>query len=184
MNEKLFANWKTAMRNSATGPLTIACEVVENENKWDPKHKDTGGLSYTAALERALGDGHGLRFFRSRANAVNALGGMRNAVMFHHAAAVWLTGKLRAEKLEQAITILATTFNQRHQCPMMTSTVVRVTRDLCGYRPRTRIVSEPEEIARLRQRIADLEIENAKLSELLSMEIPNEKPRAKTKETE
>ena len=181
MSEKLFANWKTAMRNSATGPLTIACEVVENESQWDPKHEDTGGLSYTAALERALGDGHGLRFFRSRANAVKALGGMRNAVMFHHNAAVWLTGKLRDEKLEQALAILGTTFNQRHQCPMMTSTVVRVTRDLCGYRPRTRIVSESEEVARLRQRIAELEVENAKLAELLQVEIPNEEQGAKTK---
>lgn len=154
-------NWQKVLRDSATGPLMIAQEVVAGEESWDMKANK--GVSYSSALERALGKGRDLSFFRRRAYAVNRLGGMRNARMFHHQAAVWFHSKVPREKTEMALKICADQFNRNHSCPLAQNTLFRILGQVCGIPPKTRIhhcvscEEKDKQLAELQAKVETLE---------------------------
>lgn len=148
MDDNDRKRWREAMRDTATGPLRIAGEVRAKSLEWDPAQHD--GLSFSNALTMALGAGHDQSFFLRRANAVDMLGGFRVARMFDHEAAKWLTGKAQNEKLAACVKLCASEFNRKHECPLPVSTVRRVTGQLLGLRPKTRIHHCAECVAKAR----------------------------------
>ena len=156
------SKWKEALKDAAVGPLIVAPEVVEMAADWDPKENDDWSFSKT--LEWALGDGKNFRFFQLRNAAVAAMGGMRDARMFDHQAAVWITGKAQNGKLTEALRVCGAAYNCNHKVPLTTSQVKRACRELLGARPKTRIDATAlllAEIERLKTEIAmrDEEIE-------------------------
>lgn len=129
-----FSGWRKTLRDSALGPLRVAEEIMAASVDWDPDAND--GKSYSAALETALGDGKGSRYFRVRAAAVAAMGGMKSAKLFDHLAAVWLYNKARDEKLAKAILICGQAYNENHSVPLTVPQVKRATRELFGWKTR------------------------------------------------
>lgn len=150
-----FTKWKTQLRDAALGPLLVAEEVVKFREEWDPKENDN--RTYSCALEDVLGDGKNLRFFGVRAQASAALAPFRAARMFEHSAAVWLfnTSVKKEGVLGEAVKMCAVAYNQNHKCPLTAPQVIRATRDLFGFKIKTRIhhcvgcVTKEAEIGRL-----------------------------------
>ena len=161
-----FARWKEALRNGATGPLRIAQEVVAANDKWDAEKHN--GTSFTSELRRALGRGRGLPFFHVRALAVDALGGLRDACMFEHNAAVWLAKAASNGKLAEAKRLSAIAFNRNLRSPLTFAQVERATRGLLG-RTKVRVhtdcvgcVARDKELAELRAMVEEASEPHAK----------------------
>jgi len=159
-----MTKWKEALKDAAVGPLIVAPEIVEASLEWDPKKND--GRSFSGALEDALGAGKNLRFFKLRALAVKAIGGMRDARMFEHHAAVWLIGKASDGALTAAVKECAIAYNQNHSVPLMAGQVRRVCADLLGVRPRTRISDSAALLAEIARLKAELAARDEELEEL------------------
>jgi len=154
-----FTKWRHAMKDQATGPLTIALEVLDGEPQWD--EKASGGLSYAGALVRCLGKGKGVDWFRRRAAAVTQLGGMRVARMFDHHAAVWVTSQAHDAKLAECVTTCARAYNANRKVPLTVMQVSRAVVDVLGRR-RTRVhvgcvecAAKDAEIERLREMVGE-----------------------------
>ena len=131
-----FRAWRKTLRDASLGPLLVADEVVAYAEQWDSEKNN--GMSYSAALEEALGDGKGVRYFRIRSAAVKAMGGMKSAKLFDHLAAVWLYNKARGEKLNEAILLCGFAYNENHSVPLTAAQVRRATRDIFGWK-KTRV---------------------------------------------
>lgn len=153
-----------ALRDASLGPLLIAEAVVRRAEDWDPREAD--GVSFSAALERSLGDGKGMRFFQTRAAAVRVLAPLKAVKLFDHCAAVWLvtkSAKAPDGKLPDAVKLCATAYNHNHQCPLTVAQVRRATRDVFGYRVRARVaeacascLTKEQEIESLKSELADV----------------------------
>lgn len=161
---ELMSRVRSALKDSAHGPLRVAHDVMAAASAWDPKEHE--GKSFSSTLMEALGPSFKLSFWEARRNALDALGGMKAAVIFRHDAAVWITGQLQNGKLQEAVRVCADAYVRNHKVALSQKSVERATREVRGYRPPVRISESAAleaELQRLRIRVAELEAENEEL---------------------
>lgn len=93
--DHLATKWAGALRDSVTGPLAIAAEVVAVAKRWDEHYRaSAGGASCSSFLTSKLGAGRNLAYFTRRAEAVASLGEHTRRT-WDHEAAVWATQATR-----------------------------------------------------------------------------------------
>lgn len=125
--------WKKAMNDAATGPLVIAKEIVQLGDNWGAYKKEAGGLAYTAFLRRHVGKG--LKFFQSRAKAVDILDESARRYIDHEVA-IWVVGCVTETHMAEVKAMLHREYKARNGHPLTKTQAVPLVRKITGVHPR------------------------------------------------
>ncbi len=143
------AKFKAALRDSDTGPLVIAQEVMRIEERWPEYKEEAGDIECTTWLARELGPGRDFAFFQRRAKAVEKLGESCRRKL-HHEVAVWLANlKNESAQVKVAfVALISATNKQRGNC-LTLSQAKPIVRKALGVKAGPRAVKSCERCARL-----------------------------------
>jgi hypothetical protein len=123
--------WQQAMRNADTGPLVIAKEVLTVVNHWDKFKADAGGLDVGPWLGKVFGAGRKVKYWSTRAEAVDSLGKSVRRFM-HHEVAIWVHQTVPAQHRTKFVKELAAARNENGGNPVSKMQAARLYRQVFG----------------------------------------------------
>lgn len=141
-----------ALRDSATGPLVVASDVVKLAENWEEHRAECYGLDATSAFKKYLG--FPLSFFQVRDRAVRWLGESVRRWM-HHELAVWLIGGIMPPgQYDTARTALLLEYKRRGSRSALTKAQARpIVYEVVGHVPATATCHECDRLRAILKRL-------------------------------
>lgn len=157
------------LRDSASGPLFVAVEVVALSESWDKYAAEAGGLTCTQWLRAEIHPDQGIGWYKARARAYEAFG-KAVASRLHHEAAVWAVNNVPDTYIEKLKFAICTLYRDNGSMYVTVGQVRKIGRAIMGLReslkPITRACATCEElearIERLEEQVRGLGAEPVK----------------------